>query len=625
MWLRWLVISSTMLSILFIPISSAVRNVAAEAVVGPELKVNVQLDRHAISPDIYGMNSYGVDAAFARSLHIPVQRWGGDGTTRYNWLVDSSNAGADWYFTGGNGQEKPTPGASADAFVRNDQQVGSKSILTLPIIGYVNATSAWNCSFPVSKYGEQQAVNPYVHPQGQDCGNGLTKDGKPIQDTDPLLNHRQTDPSFMQDWIKHLISVHGTAAQGGVQIYEMDNEPGGWNNTHRDVHPDPTGYDELVTKTTAYATMVKETDPTASVLGPSDFGWPVYLDSTRQGDNAASHNNVKFAEYYLRQMHAYEQQHGVRILDYFDEHYYPNEAGVANSTAGDANTQALRLRSTRSLWDPTYKDESWIGQYYPPIQLLRLFHSWVNADYPGTKIALTEYNWGGLESLNGALAQADVLGIFGRENIDLATLWGPPTARQPGAYAFRMYLNYDGKGSRYGDTWIQSSSADQGQLAIYGAQRSHDGAVTLMLINKTDKALNSHLTLSGFQPAAQAQVYSYSAANLNAIVRQPDQTISAGGFTMTYPANSITLLVLPNAAVAANGQQGQVVVSPAGSGQSASPHSVTPQSLYHFVQRQPLWRIELGIGGVVALCGIVFLLRRGRRARVRKRSERDLL
>ena len=52
--------------------------------------------------------------------------------------------------------------------------------------------------------------------------------------------------------------------------------------------------------------------------------------------------------------------------------------------------------------------------------------------------------------MNGALAQADVLGIFGREQLGLATLWGAGRATDPWAYAFRMYRNYDGHGAGSG-------------------------------------------------------------------------------------------------------------------------------------------------------------------------------
>ncbi len=534
-------VAATLLVVAAAPVKKVM---AQTATTGPTLAVNVAGSRYPISPNIYGFNNPGLDPSInslAKELHTSVVRWGGDATTRYNWQVDSSNSGGDWFFMGGSGSSNPTPSGMTDNLVRTDKAFGGQTIITIPIIGYVNKTSAWNCSFPVSQYGQQQATNPYVHPNGDDCGNGIAPNGTLLTDNNPLANSIVSDPTFMQGWLQHFQSVFGNAAHGGVQFYQMDNEPSGWGNTHRDVHPGSTSYDDLRDRTYAYASMVKATDPSAKVLGPSDFGWPVYVGLN---SDVQEHGGVWDAEWYLSQMQAYQQQHGVRILDYFDEHYYPAEAGIANQPAGDANTQALRLRSTRSLWDPTYTDESWIGSYYPPIQLIPLFHKWVNKDYPGTKIALTEYNWGGLESINGALVEADILGIFGRERLDLATLWGSPTPTQPGAYAFRMYLNYDGQGSKYGNTWVSSTSADQGQLAIYGAQRSTDHAATLMIINKTGNDLTSNLTLKGFSPAASAQVYTYSGANLSAIVQQPNQAVSATGFSATYPANSITLVVL---------------------------------------------------------------------------------
>ena len=84
---------------------------------------------------------------------------------------------------------------------------------------------------------------------------------------------------------------------------------------------------------------------------------------------------------------------------------------------------------------------------------------------PGTKVAFTEYNWGGLENVNGAVAQADILGIFGKYCLDLATLWGPPdpVKQTPGLMAYEIYRNYDGKNSMFGDMELNSNSADQRQ------------------------------------------------------------------------------------------------------------------------------------------------------------------
>jgi hypothetical protein len=399
-------------------------------------------------------------------------------------------------------------------------------------------------------YPDQQAWEPNTTmPDGSKCGNGKDTSNNAIPDTNITLNHIANSPDYQKTWMQHLLSTHGAASQDGVQFYELDNEPTLWRSTHYDIHPNPTGYDELLNLSQNYAAMIKSSDTGTKILGPSDWGYLVSTtDIGAPGDDAQSHGNTGFGEYYLKQMHAYEQQHGVRLLDYFDEHYYPQAPQVALSPAGDADQQALRLRSTRSLWDPTYADESWIGNTHaPPIQLIPQFRSWIKNNYPGTKLAISEYNWGALDSINGALTEADVLGIFGREQVDLATMWGPPTSSQPGAYAFRIYLNYDGQGSHYGDIWIRSTSSDQGQLTAYGAQRRSDGALTLMVINKTTTDLTSSLALKGGALAEKAQVYTYSNANLNAIVHQPDLAINSNGFTRTYPANSISLVVIPPA------------------------------------------------------------------------------
>jgi hypothetical protein len=201
--------------------------------------------------------------------------------------------------------------------------------------------------------------------------------------------------------------------------------------------------------------------------------------------------------------------------------------------------QALRLRSTRALWDPTYKDESWIND---TVRLIPRLHDWVSQHYPGTLTAISEYNWGALNSLNGALAQAEVLGIFGREGLDMAELWGADenslAFTDPGVFAFRMYRNYDGKGASFGDASFQAASSD-------ASRRSSDGALTLMVINKTASDLSAPIAISHFSPDTSAQVYRYSGANLKAIQAGGVLPVSQTGIDATvFPANSITLLVV---------------------------------------------------------------------------------
>jgi hypothetical protein len=194
-----------------------------------------------------------------------------------------------------------------------------------------------------------------------------------------------------------------------------------------------------------------------------------------------------------------------------------------------------------------------------------MLQKWVANDYPGTKTGIDEYNFGGLESINGALVQADILGIFGRQGLGMSALWPSEqySAQGPGNYAFAMYRNYDlaNDGAMFGDVYLYASSsasgADaEGKLAVYGGQRSADKAITIIVINKTYGPLTSTISLENFTAASgtTALVYRYSNANLGAIVQQAGVSVtppSGSGTTSTignytFPAQSITLFVVPN-------------------------------------------------------------------------------
>ncbi len=520
----------------------------------PVLSIDVGASRHAISDTIYGMNF--AEESLASELRLPVRRWGGNSTTRYNWKTSMTNAASDWFFENVpedvvNLENLPN-GSASDQFVEQNRRTGTRTLMTVPLIGWTAKTTSprnhpFDCAFKVSEYGPQQAVDHW----DTDCGNGVRNDGSLIGGNDPLETSEAIDTPFVKDWVTHLVGRYGVAANHGVEFYNLDNEPMLWNSTHRDIHPQPVSYDELRDRTFRYAAAIKDIDPSAKTLGPVPWGWCAYLYSARDGCSPGAdyngHGGQLFIPWYLDQMRSYEQSHSKRILDYLDLHYYPQANGVSLALAGSASTQALRLRSTRALWDPNYKDESWISDTEDGgvrVQLIPRMRQWVNASYPGTRLAISEYNWGGLEDINGALAQADVLGIFGRENLDLATLWSPPSSGQPGAFAFRMYRNYDGNGNGFGDESLSATSSNQEALAIYAAQRRPDNALTVIVINKSGGNLASPLNMTGASLPASAAVYRYSKENLAAIVKLPDQAITNGGFNAVYPANSITLFVV---------------------------------------------------------------------------------
>jgi hypothetical protein len=515
--------------------------------VGPDIVIDPRADRHRIPDEIYGVNFLDDEPGFAAEIALPVRRRGGNATTRYSWQLDVSNRASDWYFENIANPDPGTlpDGSAADVFVAAGLATGTDTIMTVPLIGWTPKSRDHTWGFSVAKYGPQQDTDPFE----PDAGNGVTPGGAPVTGNDPADTSVAVTTAFVTGWIAHLVGAFGPADAGGVAYYDLDNEPMLWHETHRDVHPDPVGYDELRDRTWAYAAAVKAADPSARTLGPATWGWTAWfysaLDAAGGGawwidpPDRNAHGGVELTAWYLQQMAAWEQANGTRILDYLDLHYYP-QSGVALQPAGDLATRDRRLRATRSLWDPTYVDESWIGE---PVRLVPRMRDWVQAHYPGTRLAVTEYNFGGLEHVNGALAQADVLGLFGREGLDLATLWAPPDPAEPGAFAFRVYRNYDGAGARFGRVGVRATSADQAVVSAYASLR--DGRdVVVALVNKTRDALDTPVTLAAWSPIT-ARRFEYAPADLGQIRPLPDVVFAGGAATLALPAESITVLELP--------------------------------------------------------------------------------
>jgi hypothetical protein len=503
----------------------------------PTLTVDATADRHAIDPNIYGIANYSLDAKFAEEIQVPNIRWGGDGTTRYNWRVDSSNSGFDWYFMGGSGKDNPVAGASVDLMINTYKPAHAAALITIPIIPYVNSTAATNCSFPTSVYRAQQSINPYSHPNGDNCGNSLSPTGAQLLDRNIYANHIDNSVALQQGWVEHLVSTFGTAAKGGVPFYQLDNEPWGWSNTHRDVEPHGATYEAIVSLGQKYAAMIKQVDPSAFVLGPSDFTLGGWIGSPKQ------QNNLYAGQYYLQQMAAYQQKNGKRVLDYFDEHYYP-----------EFKDPASQLASARTFWDATYDGGSWVEKSYfhGPMQLIPRFKQWITQYYPGTRLAFSEYSIdSGKKLITDALAEADVLGIFGSQGVDLANMWTAPAPADPIAYAFRLYRNYDSQGGQFGNTSVLAGSTNPAKVSIYAALRSSDGALTVIVINKTTSAIQTTLSLTHFPGSSAATVFSYSGDNLKRIAALGKIPVTAGSLSYNFPAYSATVFVIAAPATSA--------------------------------------------------------------------------
>jgi len=514
----------------------------------PQAVINIDAaaGRHAISPYVYGLAYAGTAL---QDLNCPIQRYGGNNTSRYNWQVNADNRGSDWYFES-IGDTSSTAAERIDTFVSQSHAASAEAMVTIPMIGWVAKLGAGRAklsSFSIAKYGAQTGNDWQWFP---DAGNGILTGGQNVPGNDPNDANVPADSSFHQGLVQHEVGRWGTAGAGGLRYYLLDNESSIWHATHRDVHPVGATMDEIKGKILDYAGMIKSVDPTALVAGPEEWGWSGYLLSgydQQYGSlhgwsnlpDRANHGGQDYLPWLLDQLHQNDIATGKRLLDVFSVHYYPQGGEFGNDTS--MAMQLTRNQSTRSLWDPNYVDKSWIND---KVQLIPRLKAWVAGHYPGTETAITEYNWGAESHINGATTQADILGIFGREGLDIGARWTTPDPSTPTYKAIKMYRNYDGQRSTFGNTSVQDVVTNPDNLSSFAAVRTGDGALTIMVINKVLTGQTPvTINIANFASQGPAQVWQLTSANT--ITRVSDAQIAGGSLSVSVPQQSITLFVIP--------------------------------------------------------------------------------
>jgi hypothetical protein len=550
------------------PPSTPVPDPAQAPVLAVTATIDPNMTVRGIDSLIYGM------AWEDAGLRPGLRRWGGNFSSRYNWELGSAfNVGADWEFRNINyGDGSPAanaPSGFADQFIAASRQAGTPVLLTVPALGWVaRDDNRENRSWPAPERGGPSVADP-------DDGQGA------IDGYDPGANRARTSVRsaarkgapfrfppdlndgvvYQDEWVAHLVQRFGRAADGGVRFYAIDNEPDLWSHTHRDIHPAEMSYEATLSTFLDYASAIKAVDPTAEVVGPILSGWTAInysaldrgADNFRTAADRRRHGDLPFLPWFLRQVREHDQQVGRRTLDVVGLNWYP-QGGEYPDQANDPALREQRLRATRQLWDPLYGDESWMARTRDigpnaAVRLIPRVRAWIDQHYPGTKLGITEWNYGADGSVNGALAIAEALGVFGREGVDLAAYWRAPKAGSPGALAFKLFLDFDGRGGRFGDWLLSTTRGDRllAQVSLFAGRNSRRDDLTLLAINKDAErpaAVQAQLTTTqGWQD--RARLYRYGGANPDAIASAGEIALDNGLLRLKLPPASIALAHLP--------------------------------------------------------------------------------
>lgn len=495
--------------------------------------INTETGRTAISPYIYGSNFDHVACE-----NLTVRRMGGNRTTGYNWENNFSNAGSDWYHSSDRymsgylpGSQQLIPGKVYYDFHQDNLNAGRDTILTLQMAGYVAADDAQTVAEAQTapSYRWKEVVYKKPAPFCIPAGSPNTSDNY----------------VYMDELVNYLVFAFGNAStSSGVLFYSLDNEPALWGSTHPRIHPNPVGCAELINRSAALSSAVKDVDPYALITGPALYGFTAFLNLQNAPDwDAVKGSYQWFIDYYLAKMKTEGQTAGKRLLDVLDVHWYPeaqDDNGVRITQFASTNTNyTARMQAPRTLWDNGYFEKSWIGDWFKSyLPLLPKLTSSINTHYPETKLAITEYDYGAPNHISGGIAQADVLGVFGKYGVYMSNYWGVN-----GSYinaAFRLYRNYDGENSTFGDTLVSASLSDKVNSSVYGSMFSgKNNELHLIVLNKNlTEAISGTFHLSSPCPYTHGRVWSFN--NSSSAISETTSIPSIVGNSFSYNLPPLT-------------------------------------------------------------------------------------
>lgn len=498
-----------------------------------------------ISPYIYGTNFYSGNTS--PQPNFTLDRDGGNRWTAYNWETNASNAGSDYlYENDAYLSSSNVPAEAVRGFIAADQGAGLASLVTFQLQGYVSADESGPVATPFPNLSRFKQV----------IEKKSTKDATPF-----TLNPPTSDAYVYMDefaWaLDQKFSGQGIfgASPTHPTFISLDNEPDLWNSTHAEVQGSTNiSSSNYIAKTVTLTEALKDQFPNAVIFGPVNYGFEgIY---SWQGDATLSPtpNGVNwFADKYLAGVKTASTSYGKPIVDVYDFHWYSEATdgttrviNLTGPTLTDAQVQAI-VQSPRSLWDPTYTENSWIISVLgSPINILGRLQAKIAANNPGMKLSITEYENGGFNHIAGTIAQADNLGIFGVQGLFAANFWPPGGTYSYTLAGFRAFRGFDGASASFGDTSIQATSSAVQNVVVYASSDSTTpGRIVFVAINRSNAAKVTAIT--GQALSGTAHLYQMTATS--AQVQSPVQPVSIGtmavggtSMTITLPAYSVTTI-----------------------------------------------------------------------------------
>jgi hypothetical protein len=504
-------------------------------------------NQHPISPYVYGINfASHIDGV---PTDLTLDRTGGNRWTAYNWETNASNAGSDYLYQNDNYvSSSKEPGIAVSDLIAKDRKNGMASMVTVQMQGLVA--------------GDENGPVSVANPPDKTRFKKVFYEKKAVTNEPFTLKPSISDDYvFMDEFIWALDrkfagqNIFGAKPSTHPVFVSLDNEPELWKTTHLEIQGKTAiSPDSYIARTISLATALKKQFPDMVIFGPAHFGFMGMYNWLNEM-NASPPGNNWFADKYLTAMKAASAAFGKPLVDVYDIHWYPEATDGAGArvttlmgpTLTDDQVQAI-VQTPRSLWDKTYKEKSWISDNVlgQPIDLLHRLQTRIDAENPGMKLAITEYDNGGGLHIAGTIAQADNLGVFGAHSLFAATLWLLAPKEPYTLAAFRAFRNFDGANHHFGDTSIQATSSNVANVAVYvSTDSSRAGRVVMVAINRSP--VQQVAAITGQPLSGSAHLFQMTAATAGTQstikpVAAGVQPVSGTSLTLTLPALSVTTI-----------------------------------------------------------------------------------
>lgn len=507
------------------------------------ITINTALERKTISPYIYGTN-----ALLTEEENWTMRRSGGNRMSGYNWENNASNAGSDWnhssdnYLGGGD-----VPGKVLSDFHTKSLELGTFSLVTLQMAGYVardkNGTVSEAETAPSNRWNEAVPRKNAVFTTTPDV-------------TDNYV--------YMDECVNFLVETFGSAgAATGIPAYCLDNEPALWISTHPRIHPDQVTCQEIIERSVALAQAVKDVDSAAAIFGPVLYGFAAYTDlqsALDWGQVSSGTDYAWFIDYYLDEMKRASDTDARRLLDVLDIHWYPEARGYPPGGSSDGyrivmdggadfetfrNSREVaqaRMQAPRTLWQEGYIESSWIGQWgQDHLPLLPALHNSIATYFPDTKLAVTEFTYGGEDHISGGIAMADALGIFGKYGVHYGTYWNTESQTDYTTAAYQIYRNYDGVNSTYGSIHVQAETNDIPNSSAYASVFDEDSVqLHCIVINKNlDTAMQAAFSITSETEYRSCNVWAFNESSASIIKISSNLPVTNNALSYTIPELTI--------------------------------------------------------------------------------------